>query len=124
MKRGQFGVLFNHGQGPPMHLFHPAVQIAQRALQILLHTTRPGQGSRSSVQAIGLSGVLLGEGGDVARDGAQLQGSSLGRMPGLERHTTSILSQHLSVSRVGLAAAQRGCETIHHLRIQNRHVDS
>src|SRR5689334_3773674 len=50
----QFSVLCNHGQGLPTHLFHPAVQIAQRTFQILLHITRPGHGSRSSVQAIRL----------------------------------------------------------------------
>jgi hypothetical protein len=60
----------------------------------------------------------------VAREGAQLQGGSLGRMPSLKRHSPGILSQHLSVGEVGLAAAQRSREAIHHLRLQNRHVDS
>ena len=60
------------------------------------------------MQTIRLLRVLLGEGGEVARYGAQFQSGSLRRMPGLERHATGILGQHLGVGGIGFAATQGG----------------
>ena len=52
--RAQFCVLVNEGLSCIAHLLDPVLQIAQGALQILLHTTRSGDGSRDCVQTIRL----------------------------------------------------------------------
>ncbi len=54
----------------------------------------------------------------MAGNGAQLQGSSLGRMPGLKRHATGILRQHLGSGGIGFTAAQLGRQAVHHFGIQ------